>query len=339
MTNKPMSHLYEKISKAGFNRAFISMVLPEWWDDSLADTPSGKQYASMHLARVFSLAPDSLKDGAEEARFNLGGGHRFKHRVNLGEEDLNVATAVAYSAARIASENFKVPFNPKADLSWGAIRKQLLQFDQWVSLPALVAYSNAVGIPVVFIKKFPARAAKMAGLALHVSGRPVIVLSQAQPYGYMLFDLAHELGHIALGHLNEDNGGIFVDRKIDSNSTSKLEAEANSYAFGVISGIENLRITPKFGYLKGPELARASKVFGEKNAVHPTHIALNYAYSTGHWGVATIALKSICAGQPTDQEVVKRLMMDSIDLDTINDDDLELLTTLCEVRSSDRSLG
>ncbi len=331
MTNKPMSHLYEKISKAGFNRAFINKVLPEWWDEALADTPSGKQYASLHLARVFSLAPESLKDNAEAVCFNLGGNHRFKHRVNLGEEDLNVATAVAYSAARIAAENFKTPFDTSADLNWTAIRKQLLQHEKWVSLPALVGFCHSVGIPVVFIKNFPAHASKMAGLALQVAGRPVIVLTQVKAHGFMLFDLAHELGHIALGHLNEANGGVFVDRKIDSGATDNLEAEANRFAFGVISGKEDLRIGPKGGYLTGPNLARAAQVFGKEHAVHPTHIALNYGYSMRHWGVAINAIKIICAEEPSDQEVVKGLMMESIDLETINDDDLELLTTLCEV--------
>lgn len=331
MTNKPMSHLYSKINKAGFNRTFINKVLPEWWDDALADTPSGKQYASLHLARVFSLVPDSLKDNAEVARFNLGSCHHFKHRVNLGEEDLNVATAVAYSAARIVAENFKIPFEQVKDLSWGAIREQILKIDKWVTLPALINFCHSIGIPVVYIKNFPTKAAKMAGVALQVSGRPVIVLTQVKNYGYMLFDLAHELGHIVMGHLNDQNGGIFVDRKIESNATDRLESEANRFAFGVISGKEELRIIPTHSYLTGPKLATAAQVFAEEHAVDPTHIALNYGYSIGHWGVAINAVKIICDGKPTDQSLVKQLMMDAIDHETINDDDLRLLTTLCEV--------
>ncbi|MCS2172343.1 ImmA/IrrE family metallo-endopeptidase [Scandinavium sp. TWS1a] len=330
MTTKPMSRIYEKISKAGFNSAFINKVLPAWWDDSLADTPSGKQYASLHLARVFSLSPESLKDGAEQACFNLGGNHRFKHRVNLGEEDLNVATAVAYSAARIAAENFKTPYNSSANLSWQHIRQQLLAHEKWVTLPSLIQFCHSVGIPVVFLKNFPARASKMAGLALRVAGRPVIVLTQVKPHGFMLFDLAHELGHIALGHLNDDNGGVFVDRKIEAGATNAVEAEANRFAFGVIGGREDLRIEPTRGFLTGPKLATAAQHYAEKHAIDPTHIALNYGHNLGHWGVAINALKIICAGQPTDQVLVRKLMMEGIDQDTINDDDLELLTTLCE---------
>ncbi|EGT4448148.1 ImmA/IrrE family metallo-endopeptidase [Cronobacter malonaticus] len=331
MTNKPMSRIYEKISKAGFNYAFISKVLPAWWDDSLADTPSGKQYASLHLARVFSLSPESLKDSSESASFSLGGNHRFKHRVNLGEEDLNVATAVAYSAARIAAENFKIPYAAHADLSWQTIREKLLQDKKWVDLSSLIGFCHSVGIPIVYIKNFPTGAAKMAGLALIVSNRPVIVLSQVKTHGFMLFDLAHELGHIAKGHLNDQNGGVHVDRKIEAQSTDDLEAEANRYAFGLIGGKESLSIAPTRGYLTGPRLAEAALAYGGKHGIEPTHVALNYGHNLGHWGVAVNAVKSICAGQPTDQSVVKQLMMDAIDNENINDDDLELLKTLCGV--------
>jgi Zn-dependent peptidase ImmA (M78 family) len=56
----------------------------------------------------------------------------------------------------------------------------------------------------------------------------------------MLFDLAHELGHIARGHLKASDDGVFVDRKIDSDATADLEGEANSYAFGLLSGMGRL---------------------------------------------------------------------------------------------------
>ncbi|MCV5275516.1 ImmA/IrrE family metallo-endopeptidase, partial [Escherichia coli] len=83
---------------------------------------------------------------------------------------------------------------------------------------------------------------KMAGLALMRHGRPVIVLTQPQKYGYMLLDLAHELGHIARGHLNAENGQCHIDAKIENASTDNIEKEANEFAFQVISGQKSLRI-------------------------------------------------------------------------------------------------
>ncbi|EKM0566682.1 ImmA/IrrE family metallo-endopeptidase [Citrobacter freundii] len=326
---KPMSRIYEKISNAGFNQAYIKTLLPEWWDDSLAETPAGKQYASLHLARIFSLAPESLKDDSGSVSFCFDGHHRFKHRVDLGEDDLTVATAIAYSAARIASSNFGIDYDPDVDLDWTSVRAQLLKTSPYVTLPALVRFCHMSGIPVVYIKNFPQKACKMAGMALMCAGRPVIILTQAKKYGFMLFDLAHELGHIAKGHLKASAEGVFVDRKIDSGATADLEGEANSYAFGLMAGKESLRIVPKGRYLTAERLARAAKAYGEENSIDPTHVVLNYGFSLQHWGVATNALKYLCKGNPVDQEIVQRLLMEDIDLDSINDDDLELLTALC----------
>ncbi|EKT0593971.1 ImmA/IrrE family metallo-endopeptidase [Morganella morganii] len=328
MTNKPMSHLYEKVKSAGFTIPYIKKLLPEWWDDALAESPSGRQFASLFLSKRFSLSHESFRDDAAQPVFNLGGNHRFKHRINVGEDDLNVATAIAYSAARIAAENFKVPYDDTVNLDWKIVRNKLLESNQWVSLSVLVDFCHSVGIPVVLVKNLPPKCTKMAGVALQVLGRPVIVLTQGRKHGFMLFDLAHELGHIAKGHLNDDNGGVFVDRKIDSQATDTLEAEANSYAFGILSGKENLQVGSKY-ILNAKELAEAARIFGHDNHTDPTHIILNYGYMKNVWPVATNALKIVCKNEPDDQDVVRKSFMESIDYDVINDDDLELIEKLC----------
>lgn len=328
MTTKPMSHLYEKVKSAGFTLPYIKKMLPDWWDEALADSPSGRQFASLFLSKRFSICHDSFKDDSSQAVFNLGGNHRFKHRINVGEDDLNVATAIAYSAARIAAENFKTPYDESVNLDWPIVRDQILKNHPWVSLPVLVEYCHSVGIPVVFLKNFPPKCTKMAGIALRVLNRPVIVLTQVRKHGYMLFDLAHELGHIAMGHVNDDNGGVFVDRKIDSLATNVLEAEANAYAFGILSGKENLQVGSRFN-LNARELAVAANEYGHSNQTDPTHIILNYGYMKNLWPVATNALKIVCKNEPNDQDVVRKSFMESIDYDVINDDDLELIEKLC----------
>lgn len=324
----PMRRIYQKISQAGFSPAYIKKLLPDWWDDSLANTPSGRQYASLHLARTFNLSLDSLKDDSEDLSFSFGGNHKFKHRNDFGDDDLHVATAIAYTAARIAATNFLKPFEPDLDLRWETVRERILENNKWVSLHNLTEYCHSVGIPVVYIKCFPKGAKKMAGLAVKSAGRPVIVLTQTQKYGFMLFDLAHELGHIARGHLNDDNGQCHIDAKIEISSTDHLEAEANNYAFGVITGQEAMRIQPKGSYLTGPGLARSAVAFGEQRNVDPTHVALNYGFAMGHWGVAVTAVKEICAGRESDQKFMREKLICDLNMDSIDEDDLSILNVL-----------
>lgn len=66
---RPMHRIYAKIINAGFNQDSINRRLPAWWDEDLAETPAGAQYARLYLARIFSLAPESLKDELPLARF------------------------------------------------------------------------------------------------------------------------------------------------------------------------------------------------------------------------------------------------------------------------------
>ncbi|QWT42572.1 ImmA/IrrE family metallo-endopeptidase [Dickeya dadantii] len=323
-----MRSIYNKFKNAGFNLSYIRSLLPEWWDERLADTPSGRQYASLHLARMFSILPESLKDESEGICFNFGGNHKFKHRNNVADDDLDIATAIAYTAARIVASNFKKPYDPQIVLDPELIRKDTMESNPWVSLGGLVEYCHSVGIPVIYIKNFPRGAKKMAGLALMSCGRPVIILTQPQKYGYMLFDLAHELGHIAKGHLNAENGQCHVDEKIESASTSDIEKEANEFAFQVLSGQKSLRIVPTGSFLKAHQLANAARKFGSERGVDPTHIALNYGFVMGHWGVAVNAVKAICGGHPTDQDFIKDMMKKGIDLESINEDDLNILENL-----------
>ncbi len=327
-TNKPMSHLYERVSNAGFNLSYIKKLLPEWWDEKLAETPSGRQYACLHLARMFSITPDSLKDGSEGVCFNFGGNHKYKHRQNVSENDLDIATAIAYTAARIVASNFETPYDPSAVLDPLEIRAKILSSETWVSLDSLVSYCHSIGIPVVYLKSFPKAAKKMAGLALMSHKRPVIVLTQPQKYGYMLFDLAHELGHIARGHLNEENGQCHVDAKIENTSTDNIEKEANEFAFQVISGQKSLRIVPTAGLLKASNLARAAQQYGNDHHIDPTHIALNYGFAQNCWGAAINAVKLLCADKESDQSFVRAMMKSGMDLENINEDDFKVLENL-----------
>lgn len=329
MTNhNQMSQIYSKFGKAGFNLAYIRKLLPDWWDERLAETPSGRQYACLHLARMFSILPDSLKDDSKGICFNFGGHHKYKHRQNLAENDLDIATAVAYTAAGIAASNFRIEYDINAALDPLVIRDQILTKEPWVSLSCLVSYCHSVGIPIVYLKNFPQAAKKMAGLALMSHGRPVIILTQPQKYGYMLFDLAHELGHIAKGHLNAQNGQCHVDVKIENSSPNHIEKEANEFAFQVISGQKSLRIGPATGELNGSSLAIAAHKYGISNQIDPTHIALNYGFAQNRWGVAVSAVKSLCEGKESDQDCVRTMMKSGMDLENINEDDFKVLENI-----------
>jgi hypothetical protein len=47
VTNPQMKRLYSKLKTVGYNPKYINSLLPDWWDDEIAETPAGLQQASL----------------------------------------------------------------------------------------------------------------------------------------------------------------------------------------------------------------------------------------------------------------------------------------------------
>jgi Zn-dependent peptidase ImmA (M78 family) len=95
-----------------------------------------------------------------------------------------------------ATDQATVPKDPIAS------RVAILKKHPCVSLSALLSWCADAYIPVLHIHKLPGK--KMTGLVVREDGRFAIVLSRKGTPAELLFHLAHELGHIARGHLSEN---------------------------------------------------------------------------------------------------------------------------------------
>jgi hypothetical protein len=162
----------------------------------------------------------------------------------------------------------------------------------WVGLPELLDYCWSIGIPVVFLARFPNGAKKMQGLSAMHQGRPVIVLSRKAAHAaWLLFVLAHELGHIACGHLSED--GVLLDQDVDKNERDVEEDQANAFAIELLTGEPEFRVFTSGRWPNAKDLARIARQLGTKHRIDPGHVVLKYAHTmgSGFWPVANAALK------------------------------------------------
>lgn len=325
VTNPQMKRLYSKLQTVGYNPKYIKSLLPDWWDNEIAETPAGLQQASLILGQTFGVRAETLWTESAEPALKLPQGIRFKHRENIADDDLNVACAVARSLASIVLKAF--PAKPQSGfyLDASELRKQLLVGKKWITFEDVLTYCLDDGIPVIHLHHLPKKAKKMEGLAFEQSGRPVIVLTQNHPHGYALFDLAHELGHITLGHVTAEHS--IVDQKIDAEADDEDERAANRFALELLTGDPECKIVPTGRNLNGDELATSALHYGEKNKIDPLHIVLNYAYSKNHWGAANVAINKIAKNAPTDQEILRAALLQSLELDDLNEDDYTLLQT------------
>ena len=167
---------------------------------------------------------------------------------------------------------------------------------------------------------------------------------------WLLFVLAHELGHIGMGHLATTKVDTFMDESFNNSKNDDIqeseanigvvfndyenydthENEANNYALSLI--------TPDGKDFKLHNLITASKLmsaavrYGIANKVSPGHVILSAARHTKVNGkpvfsLGNAALKLLAddiAGPPVEV-VCRKSLLEHVDLDQINSTNYEFL--------------
>jgi hypothetical protein len=194
-----------------------------------------------------------------------------------------------------------------------------------VGLPELLDYCWSIGVPVLHLDHFPKNARRPDGFAARVNGRPVVVLCvrKRQP-AWLLFILAHELGHIARGHIAED--GSLLDDRVEEASQDGEEREANAFAAELLTGTPPRRFRAAGRWSNAEELADDARRIGRQQMIDPGHVVLNYAYSMGQdfYAVANAALARL-EPHANAVDAIRSVMADRLDWSRLPDDSSEFL--------------
>lgn len=278
----PMENLYRRLRAVGFDKRYVQTVaLPSWWDDSAAVSPSGYQEGLMLLSRHLGLSLQSLQNDAVPLELRRFGPCNFKKSQGVTDDDLAIARAVCTRAAQIAAASIQTDWQGAIPGSGTEIRETILDAGApWVGLRELVDWCWRSGIPVLHLSSFPRAARKMDGMVALVNGRPVIVLCKnARQEAWLLFILAHELGHLVRGHVLQD--GVLVDERIASDSLDDQEAEANVTALQILTGDSDGRFYSTGRWPNADSLAEMARRHGKLHQIDPGHIVLNYSNFKG----------------------------------------------------------
>jgi len=317
--------LYEGLEQAGLDRKFIrETLLPDWWDDAIAEHPTGYAEARLRIARALGLSlrqldsEDPLREMLSETRL------RCKTRRDTELDSIHWTIALAKRAAELAARATPKPYEPLPETA-SQIRDAILQEHQWVSLDNLLVYCWQHGIPVIPLKSKPRRSKRVDGLIVRVGERPVIVLACGYRYSArLLFIVAHELGHWVCGHLS--NQPIFAEESIAREAENHEEAEANWFAVELLTGKpDSAYWTPRF--LTASQLAQSAQKAGARDRVDPGVVALNYAWNQGTWEVGMGALK-ILEPEPKGMLLLQQRMLESLEWSRLHEEDAQLLLRL-----------
>lgn len=301
----PLAKLIERVSALGFPRAYVQAQIPGWWSPAARNSKSAVMQVELTVARRLGLDIRSLLEGRPTLAQRLKAKYKRARRYNAS--DVAPSTAICIALAEAVTANFPVPYDgvPRSP-------KQIRDFlftrgAKRISLSALVMYCWHIGVPVLHASRLPAGLAKVDGLVVSTSTRPVIVLAkQSRFQAWLLFILAHELGHIARGHVKP--GELLIDEdfegmKAETEATDPEEVEANEFALEVLNGSANPSYELDLKDAPVP-LAKRAMELSKKDGVDPGHILLVQARKTGQWAEANAALREF---QETSDDARKRI--------------------------------
>lgn len=318
-----MKELRSRLSKAGVKRKFLDeIVLPSWWEESLALTTGGFREAASYISAHLGFGLKSLLDPEEKLAFSHQGAVKYKKTKGVTADEVCLATQLALGVARAVATAFvekpacsPVP-SPKA---W---REELLTKSDrpWVCLNDILKATWELGIPVIHLRSVPTGVRKPDALTTMVGDRPVIViLSGRKSPSWVAFIVAHELGHIHCKHLKP--GQTLVDGKIDSQTEEKEEVEANDFASILLTGFSDLGLRSSSS-LGSRQLAAQAGIFGNRNRIAPGVVALNYGFTTGLWAAANGAVTLLEKHDDAGRDL-KRAMQEHLDPDDMSEESWE----------------
>ncbi|MEA5551659.1 ImmA/IrrE family metallo-endopeptidase [Anabaena cylindrica UHCC 0172] len=320
-----MSSLYDKLSKLGLNPDYVrNNGLPSWWNDELNDKPIAVLEGAGYIADNLNLDVKSLF-AEEEIRFNPPPPTQFKLHNRKSDKNPTVARSLVSRVAELIAYGTEVNFTSlSTDVK--KIRTEILLNHATVNLNSILEYCWNEGIAVGYFDHFPEKNRKFAGLIQLIKSqftRPVIILSSKHKHSARLaFDLAHELGHLALEHLKE---GILVDEEIEFGCNDNEENEANEFATQLLLGDCDNCLGDKSFYNNEHLIKHAKKKAEENPTIEPASIVLNYGWHTKkNWGFVNKALEKLDP-LANGQQIINEYLAEKLDWDKFNDESYEYL--------------
>jgi hypothetical protein len=251
-------------------------ALPSWWSDDIAATNAGFAQGALLIARHTGLDVRFLLDDLA-VPFTYApncGSPKFKQHINADEAKSEFTVNVIKQAACIVAEATRSPYR-HIPSSVAELRRAIRSnYSAPVTLKTLTAWCWEHGIPVIHLSELPAH--KPQALVTLVHGRPVVILCEKQRMDARLaFLIAHELTHITLGHVLDDE--VRTDTAISIKSDDAEEQAANAGAGEILTGNSEAVFTIPHA-VSASTLAQQALSYGRQKGIDPGAILLNLSY-------------------------------------------------------------
>ena len=274
------------------------VILPEWWEDKLAEVPANRALAEGRIAKHLDVPLKVLRDPRQPLSFALANRPRFKHNKGASPDELTAAALVANRAAGIATRYARdLPPFP-GSYSVDVIRDEIIVGGNRVNLDSLLEYCWRKGIFVLHLKNLPDRSKKFDAMAMFCGQTPVIVLASGKDGPpWLAFHLAHDLAHVILKHVRPGSSPI-TDADLGEVDEEADEQAANRFAKELLEGQVPPRVPPVTGTTANrlADQARASEFC--HRGLDSGSFVMAFAFDAhgrneNRWAVAQAALKAL----------------------------------------------
>lgn len=330
------SALRKSLREAGFSPSAIKAVWPEWWSDDADQSSSAQNELRFSLARKLGLDPRSLiKDDAPKFVWS----DRTKYKGLSAESEFEKAALASFGTAAANTILAAVP-NGQSDISISAteLRKAILATNPFVGLGDLIGTCWALGVPVVCLRVFPLGAKRMAAMSVRVGGRYAVLIGKEARYpAAMAYYVAHELGHIALGHLSDQAALVDIADPLRAGRSSGdvEERAADRYALELLTGMPDPEIVTEAKSFLSVQLAEVAIDVSRDLAIEPGVVALCFGHATGRWNKAYSALKYIYGDKVELWREVNRVAASQIEWDMLGSDAADYVATILDLRTTE----
>jgi Zn-dependent peptidase ImmA (M78 family) len=284
----------QKLAVMGLSQQAVNAVWPSWWSEDAEVSASAQAELRFAVARKLGLEPTSLFD-QEAPNFLWAHDAKFKGlNVYTGIQQAAISSFGTAFGQLLLSATPEMTGMPLVGMNAKDIRRSLLAGRPFVGLTDLCSLCWSLGIPVVHLRVFPLAAKRMAAMSVRAGERYAILIGKDASYpASTAYHLAHEIGHIALNHLQETNAIVDVEEPLEDAERDKEEVEADSFALTVLTGSPEPKIEMNEPARNGRELAHAVSRSAVERQIEPGTLSLCYGHQTGDWAVAQASLRHI----------------------------------------------
>ncbi len=336
--------LVERLLEAGLAKELVDASVPDWWAPQERDSSSARTLVALLLARRLSLDPETLLDDNVPIGFLHTGPTKFKHMRLAPGERLDALVGFARGVGRIVLSTLAPETTRPVPADPAELRRAILTSGRpFVSFGDVITVCWSLGIPVLHLRLFPARSKGVTAMAVRLGQRHAILVARETGFeAQYMFHLAHEIGHIALGHLDGTSAIVDADPYDPANSPDELidddeERAADGYAQALLTGSSNFEVVrdtlrnPAANSGNSRELAELAVVNAAALGVDPGHIVMCFGHSTGDWPLAMAAAKLLPSQREKPGTLVNRVLWQQINPDEADRQAVDFLKAVAPV--------